>query len=176
LTATYETDVPAAVVAIKPASISLPAMKAGDVFNGEFTLTNYGLIRADDLRVSLPPDDQYFTYELMGGLPQNLPAKEQITVPYRVTCIKSLDQQDDGQATGGGCHNYRTCAVVDYSYVCANGQSTKAAINHCWTRTYGECTGGGGSPEICDDGIDNDGDRKVDCADKKDCGKDPVCR
>jgi hypothetical protein len=62
-----------------------------------------------------------------------------------VTCIKSLDQQDDGQATGGGCHNYRTCAVVDYSYVCANGQSTKAAINHCWTRTYGECTGGGGS-------------------------------
>ena len=144
LTATYETDVPAAVVAIKPASISLPAMKAGDVFNGEFTLTNYGLIRADDLKVSLPPDDQYFTYELMGGLPQSLSAKEQITVPYRVTCIKSLDQQDDGQATGGGCHNYRTCAVVDYGYVCANGQSTKAAINHCWTRTYGECTGGGG--------------------------------
>ena len=145
LTATYETDVPAAVVAVKPASISLPAMNAGDVFNGEFTLTNYGLIRADDLRVSLPPGDQYFTYELMGGLPQSLSAKEQITVPYRVTCIKSLDQQDDGQATGGGCHNYRTCAVVDYGYVCANGQSTKAAINHCWTRTYGECTGGGGS-------------------------------
>lgn len=30
-------------------------------------------------------------------------------------------------------------------------------------------------PEICDDGIDNDGDNKVDCSDKKDCGKDPVC-
>ncbi len=143
LTATYETDVPAAVVAVKPASISLPVMKAGDVFNGEFTLTNYGLIRADDLEVSLPPDDSYFIYELMGGLPDSLSAKEQITVPYRVTCIKSLDQQDDGQATGGGCHNYRTCAVVDYGYVCANGQSTKAAINHCWTRTYGECTTGG---------------------------------
>ena len=51
LTATYETDVPAAVVAIEPSSVSLPAMQAGDVFNGEFTLTNYGLIRADDLKV-----------------------------------------------------------------------------------------------------------------------------
>ena len=25
------------------------------------------------------------------------------------------------------------------------------------------------------DGLDNDGDGKVDCADKKDCGKDPAC-
>ncbi|MGD8294450.1 MAG: hypothetical protein PVF37_22245, partial [Desulfobacterales bacterium] len=143
LTATYETDVPAAVVAVKPSSISLPAMKAGDVFNGEFALTNYGLIRADDLKVTLPSNDQYFTYELMGGLPESLGAKAQITVPYRVTCIKSLDQGDAGQATGGGCQNYRKCAVVGYGYVCANGQATKSAINHCWTRAYGECSVGG---------------------------------
>jgi hypothetical protein len=40
--------------------------------------------------------------------------------------------------------------------------------------------GGGGGPgpgtEICDDGIDNDGDNKTDCADKKDCKKDPACQ
>jgi hypothetical protein len=30
-------------------------------------------------------------------------------------------------------------------------------------------------PEVCDDGIDNDGDNKVDCADKKDCNSDPAC-
>ena len=144
LNATYETDVPAAVVAVKPASVSLPAMQSGDVFNGEFTLANYGLIRADDLNVTLPPDDQHFTYELLGGLPDSLAAKAQITVPYRVTCIKSLDRQDDGQATGGGCQSYRTCAVVKYGYVCANGTATKAAINHCWTRAYGDCSSGGG--------------------------------
>jgi hypothetical protein len=34
----------------------------------------------------------------------------------------------------------------------------------------------GGEPEICDDGIDNDGDGKIDCSDKKDCRKDPVCQ
>jgi outer membrane protein insertion porin family len=64
-------------------------MKAGDVFNGEFTLTNYGLIRADNLNIALPPSDQYFTYELMGGLPDSLAAKERITVPYRIISIKS---------------------------------------------------------------------------------------
>jgi hypothetical protein len=33
---------------------------------------------------------------------------------------------------------------------------------------------GSGDPEICDDGIDNDGDRKVDC-DDRDCRDDPAC-
>jgi hypothetical protein len=30
--------------------------------------------------------------------------------------------------------------------------------------------------EICNDGIDNDGDRKIDCADKGDCRRDSYCR
>ena len=30
--------------------------------------------------------------------------------------------------------------------------------------------------EICNDGIDNDGDGKVDCADKGDCRRDSYCR
>jgi hypothetical protein len=34
--------------------------------------------------------------------------------------------------------------------------------------------GGNGDPEICDDGIDNDGDGKTDCADR-DCRNDPAC-
>jgi hypothetical protein len=96
LTAVYETDVPAAVVVIEPASVALPQMRAGDVFNGEFTLTNYGLIRADNLNFSLPADDQYFKYEMLGGLPDSLEAKERISVAYRATCLQSLDNEDDG--------------------------------------------------------------------------------
>ncbi|MCP4692730.1 MAG: carboxypeptidase regulatory-like domain-containing protein, partial [Desulfobacterales bacterium] len=49
LTATYQTDVPAAVVIIEPVSVTLPDMKPGDVFNGESVLTNHGLVRADEL-------------------------------------------------------------------------------------------------------------------------------
>jgi hypothetical protein len=147
LNATYETDVPAAVVVIEPASVILPKMQAGDVYNGEFTLTNYGLIRADEVEFTLPADDQNFTYEFLRGIPQTLEAKERITVPYRVTCLKSLDQEEEGDSSGGGCNRYLKCAVVDYGYVCANGQWTLAANYHCWTYSYGECSsssGGGG--------------------------------
>lgn len=103
LSATYETDVPAAVVVAAPASITLPKMKAGDVYYGEFTLTNYGLIRADNLQFALPQDDQNFKYELLKGLPKSLGAKERITVPYRVTALRSLDQEEEGSGSGGGC-------------------------------------------------------------------------
>jgi len=148
LTAVYETNVPAAVVVIEPASVTLPAMQAGDVFNGEFTLTNYGLIRADDLSLSLPPDDQYFKYEALAALPDSLAAKQRITVPYRVTCLKSLEPDADGQATGGGCGGYRTCSQVGYGYYCANGVWTRSAVRHCWTRGWGSCSGGAGNRRV----------------------------
>ena len=41
LTAVYETNVPAPVVVAEPASINLPDMRTGDVYTGEFTLTNH---------------------------------------------------------------------------------------------------------------------------------------
>ncbi|CAB1059485.1 diguanylate cyclase/phosphodiesterase (GGDEF & EAL domains) with PAS/PAC sensor(s), partial [Olavius sp. associated proteobacterium Delta 1] len=145
LNATYETDVPAAVVIIEPASVVLPKMKAGDVFNGEFTLTNYGLIRAQDVKFSLPSDDQYFTFEFLRGMPQSIEAKERVTVPYRVTCLKSLEQEEEGDGSGGGtCNSYRKCANVDYAYECINGTWSSSAISHCWTYSYGDCSGSGG--------------------------------
>jgi RHS repeat-associated protein len=139
LTVTYQTSVPAAVVVAEPPSTTLPVMKAGDVYNGEFNLTNYGLIRADALTFTLPATDQYFKYELLGGLPKSLEAKARMTVPYRVTCIQSPSQTGGG--TGGGCARYGKCMTIGYEYVCANGQLTSAAINHCWIYDNGECTG-----------------------------------
>ena len=82
LTAIYETNVPAAVVAVEPTSIVLPKMRAGDVYNGEITLTNYGLIRAEALTFSLPGSDQNFKFELLSGsLPETIAAKERIVIP-----------------------------------------------------------------------------------------------
>jgi len=54
-------------VVAEPASITLPEMKAGDVYHGEFTLTNYGLIRAEHIAFSTPPEDPYFAYSAKGG-------------------------------------------------------------------------------------------------------------
>jgi hypothetical protein len=47
------------VVIASPTSVTLPKMRAGDVFNGEFKLSNYGLIRADALTINLPPNDAH---------------------------------------------------------------------------------------------------------------------
>jgi len=89
LKATFETNVPAPVVVCEPSSVNIPAMKEGEVFQGEFAITNYGLIRADGLVFDFPTSDQYFRYELMSGLPGSLGAKEKLTIPYRITCLKS---------------------------------------------------------------------------------------
>jgi hypothetical protein len=40
----------------------------------------------------------------------------------------------------------------------------------------GDSGGKAETAEICNDLIDNDGDGRVDCADKKDCRKDSYCR
>ena len=90
LHATYETHVPAPVVIIEPMSVSLNYMKTGDVLNGEFTMTNYGLVRADGLHLSLPTDDANFKYEFLANVPKSIDAMERVTVGH---CILS-DQRN----------------------------------------------------------------------------------
>ncbi|MGA9535414.1 MAG: RHS repeat-associated core domain-containing protein [Desulfobacterales bacterium] len=143
LSAIYETNVPAAVVAVEPISIVLPRMRAGDVYNGEIALVNYGLIRAEALSFNLPGSDRNFKFELLSGsLPEAIEAKERIVIPYRVTCLQSLDQEEGG--TGGGCSRYVRCMTVDYGYMCTNGKWTNSSARHCWTYSYGDCAGTAG--------------------------------
>ena len=145
LSATFETDVPAAVVVIEPLSVTLPDMEKGDVYLGEFTLTNHGLIRADDLEIPIPESDDNFQYEILTGIPDSLEAKQIITIPYRITCLKSLDTDDEEDQTGGGCYTYRKCIPVSYAWECANGELTKSAIYHCFYKSGGTCSTGSSS-------------------------------
>jgi fibronectin type 3 domain-containing protein len=141
LTATYETDVPAAVVVVEPASVSLPVMQAGEVFYGEFTLTNYGLVRADDVKFAMPADDAYFRYEILTEIPANLAAKERITVPYRAVSVQSLEPS--GSASGGGCYTYQKQSTCRWGYMCSNGQITSSSSSSSFTTTYACSTDGG---------------------------------
>jgi len=84
------------------------------------------------------------------------------------------------------------CDMVHVSLVQGNCDplgSQENVISHLSSTTTADipsisgtlaCGGdGGGEPipdEICNDGIDNDGDNNIDCADKKDCNKDSFCR
>jgi fibronectin type 3 domain-containing protein len=88
LNATFETDVPAPVVVLQPTSINLPKMAPGEVFQGELTLTNYGLLRADNLATRLPVSDDYFKFEFLAQPPTSLEAKQRVRLPYRVIALR----------------------------------------------------------------------------------------
>lgn len=145
LKATFETDVPAPVVMLEPSSISLPKMIAGDIYYGELTLSNYGLVRADHVKMNFPPNDTFFKYEFLVQVPDKLEAKQRITIPYRVIAVQSLDQAG-GAASGGGCYSYRAQAAAQCDYVCANGQmSSSCGSATYWTAASNStCPGGGG--------------------------------
>jgi hypothetical protein len=51
----------------------------------------------------LPPDDPNFKYEILGAITDSLGAKQRITIPYRIVCLKFPNPEQDGRATGGGC-------------------------------------------------------------------------
>ena len=164
LKATFETDVPAAVVVMEPASIRLPDMVKGDVFNGELTLTNYGLIRADNVKLTLPQSDEFYRYEFLTDvLPDTLAAKQSIVLPYRIISLQSLDPAANGNATGGGCYSYTQCAKEKHDFICPNGTVSNSSSRACWMRSLssscagGESTSGGwihggGGGGVLDDG------------------------
>ena len=92
LEATFQTQVPAPVVLLEPLSINLPAMQVGEEITGELTLSNYGLVRADNLQYALPTSDENFKYEFYGTLPTQLAAKTRVAIPYKITSLQLLEK------------------------------------------------------------------------------------
>ena len=139
LNATYATNVPAPVVVAQPASVAIPSnIQAGDVFNGQMTFTNYGLISADNLSFTLPQDDQYFKYEVLATIPGIIAANGQFTVAYRITCLQTPGGSAEG--TGGGCSTYSNCGGLQYNYTCAYGTVFNGSSSFCVTGVFGTCT------------------------------------
>ncbi|HCE42838.1 MAG TPA: hypothetical protein DET40_04770 [Lentisphaeria bacterium] len=114
LNATFETNVPAAVVAITPTSVTLPDMKAGDVFTGQYKMVNYGLIRAQSMEFSMA-ESPYYKFELLSEVPKTLEAKEEYTVTYRVVCIKT-PLEEAANATGGDDGN-SPCQTIALEHI-----------------------------------------------------------
>ena len=143
--ATYLTDVPAPVVVIEPPHIQLPPMVPGEVITGELTITNHGLIRAEELGFTPIPDDVFFDWEFLAEVPDSLGAKEQVTIPYRVTALKALDRDYDGGASGGGdvC-TYNTGGHAKYEWECVAGLWTSKVVGYTAASSVsGPCPGGG---------------------------------
>lgn len=92
LEATFQAQVPAPVLLLEPTSINLPAMQQGEMITGELTLSNYGLVRADNLKYALPSSDANYKYEFFGDMPTQLDAKSRIRIPYRITAIQPVQK------------------------------------------------------------------------------------
>ena len=153
LEATFETDVPAAVVLASPMSVTMPDMAPGDVFNGEIELRNHGLIRANAVRPVIPDADDYFRFELMCDPPSTIEAASSVTMPYRITCLSPLDQGPGGSETYAGTVDFTyetTCAggstisdTASFYYMGSTDSQTEPVI---WGYAPGEGTLMGGGP------------------------------
>src|SRR5262249_835962 len=112
-----------------------------------------------------PPSDGYFTYELLGGVPDHLDANQAVRFAYRVTCKQSLrgpNQPGGGlagtpasgraprrQDLGSGCLTYSGPVQCTYVGICANGLPYAGSAGSGYYYGYspascgGQPTGGG---------------------------------
>jgi hypothetical protein len=97
---TFETDVPIPVVTLDPPLIDLKDLQViGQVMQINMTVTNHGLIAANDVKLNFGSHPFYKIEPLLGEI-DNLAAKSSLTIPVRVTRIN--DFSDSDSSTGGG--------------------------------------------------------------------------
>ena len=83
---TFETNVPAPVLIVEPPKIDLPSLKPGEVFNGEFKVTNYGLVAVFDVELEFPTSIGDYDIEVLReAVPDKLGAMQSVTIPYKIT-------------------------------------------------------------------------------------------
>ncbi|MEN8134200.1 MAG: right-handed parallel beta-helix repeat-containing protein [Thermodesulfobacteriota bacterium] len=128
ITQTFETNVPTPVLIAEPAGITLPEMGVNEVFNGEFTVKNHGLIAVYDVGIDFPSSYGDFDIEVMKEfIPDRIEPMETIRVQYRVTkrdrtilsSFKSLFEQVTGFG-GGNCFSYVTIKLSSSVIICPN--------------------------------------------------------
>jgi len=137
VTQTFETEVPTSVIVTEPPSMKLPAMEPGQVFNGEFTITNYGLIAADYAGISFPTSFDDYDIEVLAQIPKRLEANQKIVVPYRITKrVQAASTSLAGEITGfggGSCSGSQSITTTWTQVICphsANERTKTGSSTH----------------------------------------------
>lgn len=144
LESTFETNVLAPVIIYEPAAVNLPLMEKGQVFYGELTLTNYGLLQADTVTTQYPKGDEFTRFEFLADTPETLGPGEFVVIPYRVIALQNFDPGLDGNATGGGCVNLQYQVKTDCTAVCLGGDTTTTSSSSTFSVKGGSSCGGSG--------------------------------
>ncbi len=90
----FETNVPVPIVVMDlPSSIPAEDLQSGESLIFNITLSNKGLIAAEDVQLLMPTGFSTFSFEPMIQGPFELPAQSAITVPIKVTktLLRNLD-------------------------------------------------------------------------------------
>ena len=156
LSATYQTQVPAPVLILEPGTINIPQMAVGEFITGEFSLTNHGLLRADNVQIAYPSSTPYFNIQFSGEVPNELAPNQRVPIYYRVTLLQPLPGNNRGaeQAAlqrwlngnhdrparapeGVGCNLFRTEIVVTASFICVAGDLRLVSSKSSFAQAYG---------------------------------------
>jgi uncharacterized membrane protein len=136
LQSSFRTGVPIPVV-VMSGPTELPDLNPGESVQVNLTLTNYGLIAADGVQLSLPDAGDYVFTALKNDI-GTLPALSEITVPViisrRVSASAAASSDlgvQSGQSGASAVDEYGTCLagwLSSYYYKCAGLTILKQAI------------------------------------------------
>ncbi|XP_052092546.1 uncharacterized protein LOC127729013 [Mytilus californianus] len=127
LESTFETHVPMPVVTVDPAKVNTIPYELGEEDTLEFTITNHGLIRADDVRFALPLNHAYLNFNMTVDEIGSVPANTSIKVLILVTPKNTRKKRSLIAASVCGM-------AVLYDYICGSKQTRNLDIT--LTREY----------------------------------------
>lgn len=110
---TFETNVPTPVLITEPPNINLPEMQPGQVFNGELTITNYGLIDVYDFKLNFPRSFGDYDIEMLAStVPDKLRAMQKIIIPFRITRRISVASANTQAQDEVNCYGGSQCQIT----------------------------------------------------------------
>ncbi len=136
--ALFETNVPAPVVTIEPESVDLRLMTTESI-QVDFTLTNHGLITADDVSLFIANHPRYEFTPLVTDI-GDMPAQTTVTVPVIIRDTLFGGVANVADVAGDPCVGVR----FETQYVLVCGVPRTYTVPVFFAIPTGNCPGGGG--------------------------------
>ncbi|XP_060567055.1 uncharacterized protein LOC132725880 [Ruditapes philippinarum] len=118
LESTFETYVPMPVVTVQPSHIDTLPLEQKETSEIEFTITNHGLVQANNVRFAFPTSHPYLTFTSMVEMIGIIAANTSIVVP-----VKTMRNQRE-ERSGSFCVD----VFLIYDYQCPDRQTRSALI------------------------------------------------
>jgi len=117
----------------------LPTLEPGQVFNGEITITNYGLIAADYSGISFPSSFDDYDLEVLAKFPTSLGANQKVVVPYRITRRQQTAATTIGEelpSYGGSCSGSASISSTWTQPICPNSPNGRTKTSTSTSTIY----------------------------------------